>query len=778
MRIIDRYVIREVLWPCAIGLLIFTFLLIIPYLIRDAEQFIAKGVAATVVLQIIWTLVPQALGLTIPMALLLGLLVAFGRLSADRELVALQACGVSLMRLLRPVALLSIVAWASTSYVLLVSIPSANQSFREITYNIVAARAEGEVRPRVFFEDFPDLVLYVREIPTAGGGWNDVFMADSRAGQRPAVYVARRGRVILDRAARTVEMALEEGARHTADPAGKYEVFRFDRVLLSLNPEAVFPRTGPAKGDAEMTIPELRERAAEVEARGGSAHNQWMYIHRKFSIPFACLVFGVIGLALGATNRRDGKLASFVIGTGVIFIYYVLLWLGQSLAKGHMMAPWLAVWLPNLVLGALGGLLFLWRDRAADQPVRIPLPFPWFRRQSEPAPAASAAPGGSKRPAMLSLRIPQIRLPGPSLLDQYVALTYARIVGLSAVAMAGIFYISTFLDLSDEVFKGQATWGMLATYFWFATPQYVYYVLPLSVLLGTLVTIGLLTKNSELVVMKACGISLYRVALPMVAGALVAGGILFVLEESLLGPANRRAEAIRHVMRGGSPETFDVLNRRWVTGTKGQIYHYDFFDPRAGQLSGLSIYEFAPRMETLVRRTYATRAAYVGAAPDAAADGWRLEQGWTRAFNPETDASAFDPFTAAEAAIEPASYFATQPPDERFMSYSQLREYTARLRASGFDVSEQQVALERKISFPFVAIVMTLLAVPFAVTTGRRGAMYGIGVGIVLAIMYWVAISVFAALGTGGLVAPVLAAWAPNLLFGAGAGYLLLTVRT
>jgi lipopolysaccharide export LptBFGC system permease protein LptF len=112
------------------------------------------------------------------------------------------------------------------------------------------------------------------------------------------------------------------------------------------------------------------------------------------------------------------------------------------------------------------------------------------------------------------------------------------------------------------------------------------------------------------------------------------------------------------------------------------------------------------------------------------------------------------------------------------MSYSQLRGYIDRLRTGGFDISEQQVALERKISFPFVTLVMTLIAVPFAVTTGRRGAMYGIGVGIVLAIVYWVTISVFAALGTGGLMTPMLAAWAPNLLFAAGAGYLLLTVRT
>jgi lipopolysaccharide export LptBFGC system permease protein LptF len=112
------------------------------------------------------------------------------------------------------------------------------------------------------------------------------------------------------------------------------------------------------------------------------------------------------------------------------------------------------------------------------------------------------------------------------------------------------------------------------------------------------------------------------------------------------------------------------------------------------------------------------------------------------------------------------------------MSYSQLKGYIERLKTSGLDVVEQQVELARKVSFPFVTLIMTLIAVPFAVTTGRHGAMYGIGVGIVLAIAYWVTISVFAALGSGGLMAPTLAAWAPNLLFGAAAAYLLLTVRT
>jgi len=574
-------------------------------------------------------------------------------------------------------------------------------------------------------------------------------------GQTPAVYLARHGRVVIDREQRTVEMVLQDAVRHTADEAGKYEVVTFDSLLLRLNPDTVFPRQGPPLGAREMSIPQLQARAAELEAQGIYPHSEWFEIQKKFSIPFACLIFGLIGLALGVNNRRDGKLASFVLGLGVIFIYYVVLWLGQSLVRGHIVPPWLAAWGPNIVLGALGLLLFRWRDRGFDRPIRLPA-----------------------LPSLRAAGIPPLRLPMLGILDRYVATTYARIAMLSALAMAGIFYIAAFLDLSDKVFRGQATWGMLGAYFWYATPQYVYYILPLAVLLGALVTVGLLTKNSELVVMKACGISLYRVAVPMLAGAVVAGGILFLLEESVLGPSNRRAEALRHVIRGGSPQTFDVLHRQWITGSGGEVYHFDYYDPRARQLLGLSVYEFGERMQILTRRVYAERAIYAGAGPEDAGDRWKVERGWTRELDAQGETKAFTPFTASEIGLEPAAYFGTEPPDERFMSYSQLRDYTARLQATGFDVSAQLVALERKISFPFVTIVMTLLAVPFAVTTGRRGAMYGIGVGIVLALTYWVAISVFAALGTGGLVTPALAAWAPNLLFGAGAGYLLLTVRT
>ena len=771
MKILDRYVIREVLLPFVIALLVFTFILIVPSMMQYAEQFIAKGVPTTLVLRAMATLLPSSLALSIPSALLIALLIAFGRLSGDREFVAMQACGVSVARLLWPVGFIALVGWAATSYVMIEALPDANQAFRQIAFNVLAERAEGEVKPRVFFTEFPNLVIYVRDIPPEGG-WNDVFMADSSPGRPEAIYLVRHGRVALNAKKRTVEMVLEDGTRHVANGDGTYQVVKFARQVVSVNPESVFPRGGPTKGDPEMTIAELRVRAAELEAQGMSSHNQIMAIHRKFAIPVACLVFGVIGLALGATNRRDGKLGSFVFGLGVIFAYYIPLTLGPALAKGHLIPPWLAVWAPNIILSGVGAGLFFWRSRAADQEFRLARPR-WLQRRQTSAPLRrgdAAAESLSSAPGLMA------RLPRPSILDRYVTSMYVRVFLLCAVGLLALFYISTFIDRSDKVFKGAASWGMMGAYLWYLAPQYVYYVLPMSVLLASLVTIGLLTKNSELIVMKACGISLYRVALPMLGVALLAGGTLFALEQTILGEWNRKSEAIKRVMNGVAPETLDMLTRQWVVGSHGEIYHYNYFDPKANALLGLSVFEFSDGMRSLTRRSYAEVARY---APEPAMpDKWRAEQTWSRELLPSGDTRRFAAQPAADFTIDPPAYFGTRQPEAQFMSYSQLQTYIDQLRRSGFDVIAQQVALERKASFPFVTLIMTLIAVPFAVTAGRRGAMYGIGVGIVIAISYWVAFSVFAALGTGGVVAPMLAAWAPNLLFGAGAAYLLLTVRT
>ena len=316
LRITDRYILREVIPPFFLALFVFTFLLMIPPIMEVAEDLIAKGVDALTILRLMATLIPQGLGITIPIALLLGVLMGLGRLSSDRETVAFQACGVSLFRMLVPLTLLGVVSTVATAYVLITALPDANQAFREITFRTVANRAEGEIKPRVFDEYFPGVVLYVREVSTDGGGWSDVLLADSRSSQQPDIYVAERGRIVLNREERQVDIVLTQGTGHQVDPLkpDTYEVHEFDEIVIGLDADTVFPRTGPQRGYRELSLTELRDEATRLTAAGLSAHNPIMEIHRKFSIPVACLVFTLIALGLGVTSRKDGKLASFALG--------------------------------------------------------------------------------------------------------------------------------------------------------------------------------------------------------------------------------------------------------------------------------------------------------------------------------------------------------------------------------------------------------------------------------------------------------------------------------
>ena len=789
MRTLDRYVLREVLPPFLLALLIFTFLLVLPPVMDYLENLLAKGVTWATAARILWTLVPQALGLTIPMAVLVGILIGLGRMSADRESVALLACGVSPYRLLRPIALLAVPAALVTGYVMIVAIPAANQTFREITFTVVSQKVETDIQPRVFYQDFPGWVLYAREEPDPGqSGWKKLMVAHTSAGET-TIYFAEKGRLVVDRVNRTVDLVLVNGASYTtARPGGKAGptgTHTFPEQVLALDPQQVFPKINIQKGVNEKTIAELRVDAEQKIRDGHSKHPEVMAIQQKFSFPVACLVFGVIAVALGMTVARESKLAGFVVGTAVIFAYYIVMFLCESLTKGHYLNMYLSRWIPNIVLGAFGVIALIWRARYVEGrlPFKLPVafartPVPWLRERGQAAmtgypatepPASPQAARPSKRRPVVVVRIPRVRLPTPGLLDRYITRIYVRIAGLSFLALLGLFYISTFLDKSERIFKGQATVAEVLTLLVFMTPRFVYYVIPIAALLSVLVTYGLLSRNSELTVMKACGVSLYRASMAVVLMSLVFSAGIFGLEQQVLARANRKAEMIDAKIRGRTPRVFDALNRQWVVGREGEIYHYSYFNPEGPELNALTIYRSRGDSWNLATATSAEAAVHT-------AQGWMGHRVRVGDFSVATPKWA--EFPERPLPIEPPDYFETEQPVAEMMTVVQLRRYVSELSASGVNVSQLAVELHHKLAFPFVTLVMTLLAIPFGVSTGRRGALYAVGLGIVLALSYWIVTSLFVALGKSGLLTPILAAWSPNVIVLGAAAYVFLTVKT
>jgi lipopolysaccharide export system permease protein len=785
MRTLDRYVFREVLPPFALALLIFTFLLVLPPVMDYLENLLAKGITWGTAARILWTLVPQALGLTIPMALLVGILIGLGRMSADRESVALLACGVSPYRLLRPLGVFAVLAALATGYVMIVAIPQSNQAFRQITFTLVSQRVETEIQPRVFYQDFPGWVLYAREEPDPGDpGWKKLMVANTTQSGETTIFFANRGHLAVDRKKRTVDLILTSGTSYKMGASA--DTARFAEQILKLDPDSVFPKINIQPGLNEKTIAVLREDAARKVKDGLSPHPEVIAIQQKFSIPAACFVFAIIGLALGLTVAREGKLAGFVVGIVVIFAYYIVMFFCESLTKGHHLNMYLSRWIPDLVLGIFGVVALIWRARNIEGrfPFRLEEAASKIsarvRARIEKRQAAAAGAGTTQRPAqpgarargpapVLVVRFPHIRMPTPGLLDRYISRTYLKIVGLSFLALLGLFYISTFIDRSDKIFKGQATIADVVTLLVYMTPRFVYFVIPIAALLSVLVTFGLLSRNSELTVMKACGVSLYRASLSVVLLSLVFSTVIFSLEQRVLARANRQAEIIDSKIKGRTPRVFDSMNRQWLIGKNGGIYHYIYYDQDRKELAQLTIYQPANDAWRLATTTAASTVRHRNGA-------WAGQKVRIGSFA-GTDVKWMN-FDERPVVLESPDYFETEQPVAEMMTVTQLRRYVNELSSSGLNVVHLAVELQHKMAFPFVTLVMTLLAIPFGVSTGRRGALYAVGLGIILALSYWIVTSLFVALGKSGILAPMLAAWSPNIIVLGSAGYLFLTVRT
>jgi LPS export ABC transporter permease LptG len=299
------------------------------------------------------------------------------------------------------------------------------------------------------------------------------------------------------------------------------------------------------------------------------------------------------------------------------------------------------------------------------------------------------------------------------------------------------------------------------------------------VLIAVLVTFGVLNRNSEIIAMKATGISLYRLIVPIIGIAAILAVSLFLFDEFYLPQANRRQEALRNIIKGRPPQTVLHPEQRWIfgqpnAGEPGRIFYYQFFDPVHQEFANLSVFEFDPSTFAITRRIFASRVFW---DPDHGT--WIFQNGWQRDIEGDHTKSyrEFQQTTFVEIHEEPG-YFTKEEKQSQEMNFGELERYISGLRQSGFDTMRLRVALWHKLAYPLAAIVMAGLAVPFALSMGKRGSLTGIAVAIGVALAYWVADSFFGALGNVNYLPAPLAAWASLVLFGLVGGYLLLRTPT
>lgn len=376
---LNRYILREIAVPFALGLGIFTLILLIARILKLVEMVVNRGVPLFEVLKLFSYILPAFLEVTVPMALLLGVLVAFGRLSTDSEIVALKTSGVSLYQLMRPVALFACVVYVVALGLSLYARPWGNSLLRNGLYEIAKTRASAGIKEKVFTDDFSGLVIYVDRIEPPGNTLRGVLISDTRDPDQRNTVFAEVGLLVPNEPLHLLVLRLLGGSIHAFYPKDKsYHRTEFSVYDITLDLNTALARLRPREKDpSEMMLPELRATMAAKRAAGQPAYVESVELQRKFSIPFACLAFGAIAVPLGIRPSRAVRSRGFTLSLVIIFIYYLLLSLGESLGERGILPAAIALWLPNVLLTLLAAVLLVRAARESQSGQTLAVPAWW-----------------------------------------------------------------------------------------------------------------------------------------------------------------------------------------------------------------------------------------------------------------------------------------------------------------------------------------------------------------------------------------------------------------
>jgi lipopolysaccharide export system permease protein len=357
---IHKYILKEISIPAFLSLLIFTFVLLMGKIPRLAELVINKGVSTTQILQLFSFLLPTFLSVTIPLSFLLGILLAFGRFSADSEFIALKASGVSLYNLVKPVLLLAIVFSLLTAWITIVIEPASKTAFRGKLFQIASSNASVSIKPGIFNDEFPGIVLYARGMDENRGIMQDVFISDEREGETPAIITSQQGRFISDPNKFSLTLRLNNGNIHRQPPKEKkttYQIINFTNYDINLDIGNEPGNKKRRRSRSELSWIELNNAINNARNDATRTHLQ-VEKHERIVIAFAPLVLILIGIPLGLQSQRSGKGAGFALALLVFLVYYVLLSFAGTLADKGVFPAAIILWLPNVCF-LLGGIWFL-----------------------------------------------------------------------------------------------------------------------------------------------------------------------------------------------------------------------------------------------------------------------------------------------------------------------------------------------------------------------------------------------------------------------------------
>jgi LPS export ABC transporter permease LptF/LPS export ABC transporter permease LptG len=770
MRILTRYTLKEVTAHALIGVAIFTFVLFTRDLGHILELAVRASAPLPSIAQIFFYTLPLALEYTLPMSVLVGILIGLSRLAADSEITAMRASGMGVWSFLRMLSLFVIAAWVLALANGLYVAPRSQAALGRLEDRLKGSQVSFEIQPRVFYEGFPKIVLYVQDVKSAQGAalWKGVFMADLTDASDPKITLAKEGIVVSEGPDR-LHLHLIDGSSHETDPRdpNHYQISTFQQTDIPIELPSTENKTDESRPATLMETGTLLERSKHTDQV--TARLCLIEFYRRFALPTACLVLALVGIPLGISSKKSGKSGGFVLTILLVFIYYVISLVGVSLARQGHVAPWLGAWLADFVFLGLGILLLVQAERRPFELGSLR----FFKEKAQPAFAKNGSRRRENAFERVSTRRRMFSASFPTLIDDYVLRDFFVYLGLILSTFLVLVLVFTLFELLGDIMRNQVPAGVVAEYLLNVTPYLLYEVTPLVMLLAVLVTFGLMQRSNEITAIKATGVSIYRIVTPVIVAAAVVAGGLFLADQFYLPHTNKRQEALHNEIKGKPAQTY-LRAERWMFGERNDIYYYQFFDPDRDTFGNVTVFQLDPKNFTISRRVHADTAHWADNL-----NRWIYERGWERSLN----VSAIENYRPFEVATFPEfpespSYFKKEVKQYTEMNYEELHSYIRDLQQSGFDVVRLRVQLNKKISYPLITLIMAVLAIPFSLSTAKRGAITGVAVAVAIALFYTVVSRLFEAMGDLSQLPPAIAAWSPDVIFTLVGGYLILKVPT
>jgi lipopolysaccharide export system permease protein len=361
------YICREIAVPFMLGLATFTAVLLMGRFLQLADMVVSRGVLFSDILRMILYLIPFFSMVTIPMSFLLSLLLAFGRLSADSEITAMKASGMGLYSLLPPVMTAAMLAYLATTFITLYALPWGNTSFKKLLLNVIETRATLNLKERVFNDDFPGLVIYVDHYSTGQNTMSGILIQDERDPKSPTTIFADQGQIERVPESKSLRLSLKNGGIHRSIGSSGYQLLEFKDYQLTISLATATKEV--TKNELDMTLAELQNFLRTHTADDKERRDTLIEFHRRFSLPFACFAFALVGVPLGIQNQRSGKAAGFAISIGLILAYYIILSIGKTMGQQGLVSPVIAVWTPDVIFMLLG--IYLFRKTALERTIPI-----------------------------------------------------------------------------------------------------------------------------------------------------------------------------------------------------------------------------------------------------------------------------------------------------------------------------------------------------------------------------------------------------------------------